>query len=312
MTTRFRFPPQFTRLDRSVLAAAIALGLTTSALAGDGRPEFPLSVAEAGDRAEARFQTLDADRSGEVSLAEFTEAAPELRERGGKAQGKSLAVRVRLGLFGQRQGGAAIHRRLMPLTQEPVDPGEAAMGEDAGVRVVEKAVRRVLDRVVELGRPRRMVPGLGELADIEKAKPVRPMRLKEQVVIAHRRRFLEQTLAERPGVRQVAADDMEGLEAAQDAKALARLAHRPRQSHRLIEGRAHPARGIAPKIAGGGLRSRCCRRPVRLLHRRAARSASSPRLASRLGSHHRGPPQVPPEPLYEQARCVYISCRRMH
>jgi len=81
MTTRFRFPPQFTRLDRSVLAAAIALGLTTSALAGDGRPEFPLSVAEAGDRAEARFQTLDADRSGEVSLAEFTEAAPELRER---------------------------------------------------------------------------------------------------------------------------------------------------------------------------------------------------------------------------------------
>jgi len=81
MTTRFRFPPQFTRLDRSVLAAAIALGLTTSALAGDGRPAFPLSVAEAGDRAEARFQTLDADRSGEVSRAEFTAAAPELHDR---------------------------------------------------------------------------------------------------------------------------------------------------------------------------------------------------------------------------------------
>lgn len=81
MATRFRFPLQFTRLDRSVLAAAVALGLTTSALAGEGRPEFPLSVAEARDRAEARFQTLDADRSGEVSRAEFNAAAPDLRDR---------------------------------------------------------------------------------------------------------------------------------------------------------------------------------------------------------------------------------------
>lgn len=81
MATRFRSSLQFIRLDRSVLAAAVALGLTTSALAGEGRPEFPLSVAEARDRAEARFQTLDADRSGEVSRAEFAAAAPELRDR---------------------------------------------------------------------------------------------------------------------------------------------------------------------------------------------------------------------------------------
>jgi len=81
MAVRFRVPAHFTRLDRGVLAGAIALGLTASALAGDGRPAFPLSVAEARDRAEARFQTLDADRSGEVSPSEFMAAAPELRDR---------------------------------------------------------------------------------------------------------------------------------------------------------------------------------------------------------------------------------------
>lgn len=79
MNRRFRFPAtlRFDRLDRSVLTAVLGLGLAASALAGDGRPEFPLSVAEARDRAEARFQTLDADRSGEVSPAEFEAAAPE-------------------------------------------------------------------------------------------------------------------------------------------------------------------------------------------------------------------------------------------
>ncbi|MBK81284.1 MAG: hypothetical protein CMQ43_10300 [Gammaproteobacteria bacterium] len=79
MNRRFRFPAtlRFDRLDRNVLTAVLGLGLAASALAGDGRPEFPLSVAEARDRAEARFQTLDADRSGEVSPAEFEAAAPE-------------------------------------------------------------------------------------------------------------------------------------------------------------------------------------------------------------------------------------------
>lgn len=82
MNSRFRFPAtlRFDRLDRSVLAVAVGLGLAASALAGDGRPGFPLSVAEARDRAEARFQALDADRSGEVSLTEFGKAAPELRD----------------------------------------------------------------------------------------------------------------------------------------------------------------------------------------------------------------------------------------
>ena len=86
MNIRFRFPAtlRFDRLDRSMLAAALGLGLAASALAGDGRPEFPLSLAEARDRAEARFQALDADRSGEVSQAELDAArsdaaTPDLR-----------------------------------------------------------------------------------------------------------------------------------------------------------------------------------------------------------------------------------------
>lgn len=82
MNIRFRFPAtlRFDRLDRSVLAAVLGLGLAASALAGAGRPEFPLSVADARDRAEARFQTMDADGSGEVSPAEFGAAASELRD----------------------------------------------------------------------------------------------------------------------------------------------------------------------------------------------------------------------------------------
>ena len=89
MNRRFRFPAtiRFDRPDRSVLTAVLGLGLAASALAGDGRPEFPLSVADARDRAEARFQTLDADRSGEVSLAEFADAAPELRDHRSPAAG---------------------------------------------------------------------------------------------------------------------------------------------------------------------------------------------------------------------------------
>lgn len=65
----------------SVLAAVLALGVGAVAVAGD-RPEFPLSVAEARERAEARFQRLDADGNGEISAAEFADADEQRRPRG--------------------------------------------------------------------------------------------------------------------------------------------------------------------------------------------------------------------------------------
>ncbi len=58
----------------AALCAAIAVAAGNAAVAGE-RPEFPLSVAEARERAEARFQTLDTDGSGELSEAEFAAAA---------------------------------------------------------------------------------------------------------------------------------------------------------------------------------------------------------------------------------------------
>lgn len=59
-------------------ALAGALAITLTAQAGTGhRPAFPLSVSEARERAEARFQALDADGSGEVSAAEFEAAAAD-------------------------------------------------------------------------------------------------------------------------------------------------------------------------------------------------------------------------------------------
>lgn len=80
MNRRFRFPAatHFHRPDRSVLPIVLGLGLAGSALAGNGRPEFPLSVAEARDRAEARFQTLDADRSGGLSREELPDPSRRL------------------------------------------------------------------------------------------------------------------------------------------------------------------------------------------------------------------------------------------
>lgn len=123
MTARFRFPLQFTRFDRSVLAGIVAVGLTTSALAGDGRPEFPLSVADARDRAEARFQAMDADRSGEVSPAEFAAAAPELRDRfpgpgfqhpGKHAEHRHAAMQERIFTRLDRDGSGGLSRSEIP------------------------------------------------------------------------------------------------------------------------------------------------------------------------------------------------------
>lgn len=60
----------------SALAGAVTLSVTAAALAGPRGPEFPISVAQAKDRAEARFKELDTDGSGDISPAEMA-AAPK-------------------------------------------------------------------------------------------------------------------------------------------------------------------------------------------------------------------------------------------
>lgn len=79
-------PDTFNARRLGVLAASaglMATVLVTAAMAtaGDRRPEFPLSVAQARERAEARFAQLDADGSGEISASEL--AAGEFPGRHG-------------------------------------------------------------------------------------------------------------------------------------------------------------------------------------------------------------------------------------
>lgn len=81
-----------------VLAAVAALG----ALAERRGPEFPISISDASDRADARFMSMDSDGSGEISPAELA-AAPRWRH-------------------GARDLGHAGHR---------FHRGPAAAGEDA-------------------------------------------------------------------------------------------------------------------------------------------------------------------------------------
>src|SRR5690606_14271043 len=56
-------------------AGALTLAVAAGALAGPRGPEFPISIAEARDRMEARFKEIDSDGSGEISPAELA-AAP--------------------------------------------------------------------------------------------------------------------------------------------------------------------------------------------------------------------------------------------
>lgn len=78
--TRLRKPRALT-----TIAAAFTLSLTAAAPAfagpqvngpdrGQRSLEFPISVAQAEQRADARFRELDADGSGEISLEEFQAA----------------------------------------------------------------------------------------------------------------------------------------------------------------------------------------------------------------------------------------------
>lgn len=64
--------PRFPAI-RPLTALAGTLVLSAAALAEPGRrgPEFPISVADAEHRAEARFLELDADASGEISPEEL-------------------------------------------------------------------------------------------------------------------------------------------------------------------------------------------------------------------------------------------------
>jgi Ca2+-binding EF-hand superfamily protein len=86
-------PNPFNAHRLTVLAAsaglvATVLVATATATAGDNRPEFPVSVTEARERAEARFQTLDADGSGEISSSEL--AAGEFPGRHGRHKFRHL------------------------------------------------------------------------------------------------------------------------------------------------------------------------------------------------------------------------------
>ena len=93
----------------SAVVGAVTLSVVAAAMAGPRGPEFPISVAQAKDRAEARFKELDADGSGDISPAELA-AAPSLHrfahghghkghhrggaaERGGDDQGLWLEKR---------------------------------------------------------------------------------------------------------------------------------------------------------------------------------------------------------------------------
>ena len=81
----------------AALSGALVLTLTGGAQAArDHRgPEFPISVAEAKNRAEAGFQEMDADGNGEISPAEWA-AAPMAR---------------RFGLGGSHHHGKSHHKR---------------------------------------------------------------------------------------------------------------------------------------------------------------------------------------------------------
>ncbi len=76
MKTRFIAP-----LRGAILLGAVTATAAFAALADGHRPEFPLSVADARERADARFQAMDSDGSGEISPAELA-AAPGPEHRG--------------------------------------------------------------------------------------------------------------------------------------------------------------------------------------------------------------------------------------
>jgi Ca2+-binding EF-hand superfamily protein len=83
------------RSARRLAAAAVgalALGAAVAAVAGPSRPEFPISLTDARERAEARFRELDVDGSGDLSAEELANAPHARFMHGlGKRQGAQLA-----------------------------------------------------------------------------------------------------------------------------------------------------------------------------------------------------------------------------
>ncbi|MEQ8486640.1 MAG: EF-hand domain-containing protein [Pseudomonadales bacterium] len=65
------------RLRQAMLVGG-ALAVSMAALAGShhGGPEFPISIADARAKAEARFEAVDQDGDGAISRAEFDAAPP--------------------------------------------------------------------------------------------------------------------------------------------------------------------------------------------------------------------------------------------
>ena len=89
-TAGFRFP---TTRTLTAIAGIVTLSLTAAAMAGPRGPEFPISVAEAKNQAEARFQEQDADGSGDLSPEEFAAAAPKLHRFVHRSAHAALAAR---------------------------------------------------------------------------------------------------------------------------------------------------------------------------------------------------------------------------
>lgn len=59
---------------RSLWIAAAALAASPVAFGGDRGPEFPVSIEQARERAEARYREMDADGDGVISASEFQQA----------------------------------------------------------------------------------------------------------------------------------------------------------------------------------------------------------------------------------------------
>lgn len=86
----------------TTLTGAFVLSLSGAA-AAEGRwfglrgHDFPVSVAEAQERTVARFEALDSDASGEISLSEFAAAPGKhgMRRLHGAGPGALKAMRIR-------------------------------------------------------------------------------------------------------------------------------------------------------------------------------------------------------------------------
>lgn len=99
----------------ATMAGALTLGVAAAAAGGHlhRNAEFPISLAEAQDRADARFREMDSDGNGEISAAEFAAAAPRLHRGHGPHRGHGRpGEERRAGEDDRDELDAALFRRL--------------------------------------------------------------------------------------------------------------------------------------------------------------------------------------------------------